>query len=268
MKIYELLCETTEHDTDIVTVANVIADYIANDIIPYYKKLANDGEAVSNINNAEVDYFLLSGYPMRNGYINTAELPENIVDDYYIPINKMSKLIKNYKGLDKDVVNIILKLKLYFSLSDNNNEAIYYPESNEIMLMLNKIFSSKNVVDENKVASLIAHEMRHALDNHVSKGNIFKHDDRKLQSADGGDDDEKHQAYLRLQSEGNARFTQAAKDIIAHVKSSEVTDINEFKVKLKDLTTQYALMTTDKKKFYKNFMKRAYKIYDHLRNDQ
>lgn len=264
MKIFDILDETTQQETDIASVSNAVADHLVNHLIPHFKSQANRGEGVSSIGDPEIDYYLLSGYPIERGYVGLAEVPENIEKEYYINLGKLTDMISGFNKLDPIVVNVIKKIKMYLMLSTNNVEAEYDPDSDEIYIKLNRIFSSKNVIDEKKVASLVAHEIRHAIDNHVSDGKIFNGDEEKKKSVENSDEDKKFKTYLKLQSEGNARFTQTARDLIDYIESTEDMDVNKFKNMLSELKKTYNLMDTPRKKIYRSFMKRAYKIYDHL----
>lgn len=266
MKIFDVLDETTEHETAISGVANAVARYLVGVEIPHLIQTVYKGQSVSSINDPELEYFLLRGFPLKNGYIVGEPVPENLENEFYIPLGKLTSMISKYSGLDKQVVSVIRKVKMYFMLTYGNTEALYDTESDEIYIMLNKIFSGKNDVNEKKLASLISHEIRHALDKHISKGRIFSGDEEKLKSVENDEEDKKHKTYLRLQSEGNARFSQTARDLIDYVENTEDMDINKFKLILKELTEIYALMETSRKKLYRSFMKRAYKLYDHLKN--
>lgn len=262
--------ETTKHEIGIAQIANAVADYVCDVVIPHLKEETNQGRSVSSLSDPEIEYYLLSGYPIKNGYVGGAQIEDSQISDFYIYVNKMNKMVTGFRGIDKDVVNVLYKVPFYLILSseERNGDAFYTPEDKSISVSLDRIFSGKNNINKKHVASIIAHELRHALDDLLSSGKAFSGDEEKLNKASATGEDERYDQYLKLASEANARFTQAARDLIDYVNNSQdEVNMNNFKDFMKEVVATYELLSTAKKKQYKRFMGRAYKLFNELKNE-
>ena len=265
-----VISETTKHDVGISQISNAVADYVCDVVIPHLKEEANQGRPVSSLADPEIEYYILSGYPIKNGYVGGTQIEDNQIDDFYIYVNKMNRMVTGFRGIDKDIVKILYKIPFYLILSnqDRNGDAFYTPEDKSISIVLDRMFTGKNKINKSHVSSLIAHELRHALDDLLSGGKAFSGDEDKLNKASAIGDDKRFDQYLKLASEANARFAQAAKDLIDYVNSKgDKVNIADFKDFMKDVVSTYELLSTTKKKQYKRFMGRAYKLFNELKNE-
>lgn len=166
---------------------------------------------------------------------------------------------------DPTVKHILDSVELGIRTFDNNDgqkytAAAYFPPIKSIAVA-NTTLDKVSSVD--KIASILAHEIRHALDDYLSKGKIFPNtQDREniLNSSDAYID------YLRIPAEVNGRFTEAISSLyyLFRKKDGKITkdDVNDI-LTVANINTIYS--SDDKK--YRRLQIRLYKAIEEMKKD-
>lgn len=249
MRIYDFLCETPADDISLSSISRQVAAYIVDVYVPKIRKhLLSTNEPVTHGGDPDVEYTLLSGKPARGGYV--AGIPLDEIDEYVFNVGKVGKCMpKSFKNGIYDIVkNAQINLAAFDHDTRDHNAKIALGKSPNIYVST-FLLSSPNA--KNVIASNIAHEFRHLKDYNDSGG--------KAKFIDASEVDD--ETYLHTGTEANARYTQAANDLILKLETDDLT-IDKFKDYLSELFHEYDLDKSDSNKQSKRFISRAYKIYN------
>lgn len=271
MKITEvILKERPSHQIEIHDVAEFFANYIKNEYIPWAIFQMRSGNSVSEESNTEiaVEYNILLG---KNSRKLEAMDEEGMISysDYKFLVSDggMSAMLKEHGiKIESELNDSLAYSDLYLIPIDiSGNDAQMDLGGNATISISTFAFMKDGKVNLKILKSLLAHEIRHALDDHLSSGNMSSsHKDVE------GDD------YLKDQYEANARFTQVTNELIkrlnkAKTNNEEYNKQNYMKY-AKKLFSQFSLKNkkghlANSDKQYKRFYGRAMSLYDQILGD-
>lgn len=263
MRLYDLICETTQQDISITVLARVVADFIVDVYAPQMSRyISKNMESLSNSGDPQLDYAILSGKPIKNGYIDGYDIEE--LGTIYFDVGKI-----------KDIVDFDTRDQVYNKLKSLNIRLSTYSLRQRFDDVGATILLNKKIVDvfafflsgsdsKKQIQSLLAHEFRHYLDHNLSKGKAEFYNspsEEELSKMSKAQRDALDDEYLNNQTEANARYLQALDELIQRLDSGE-SDVNKM---IFELISKYRLDKSKSNKQTRNFIKRALNVARELK---
>lgn len=270
MRLYDLI-ETTKHDLTIVKIANIIVDYIKYSFVPYTHKVIKSGNSVVDGRDRAKEWAIFSGKQINNGYLGGYDISE-FGEEYATVVANIGYMVDYDRSMDHDTYEMLKNVGLIISpLYDHDKEEEFSggfrgSSSNEQRY----IEVSSSLLSDDRLAEMrrvIAHELRHTLDDIKSEGKaIYTGSDQdKLRTYKSHDEDEQ---YLRSTHEGNARYLEAVSELNDLIDEKPEMTTAQFKDVIERLIIKHKLNVAKDKKQQNRFVSRAWKVYNHIINGE
>lgn len=267
MRLYEIICEKVTHDLSLTKMANDVANYLVSTYLPNAVATLKAGGTLTDGGDPDIEYAILGGHTAKHGYIAGMEL-DGPIQDYYFHVGKIKDLITK-KGLDKAAYNAVKNIDLFLMplpiAGSTSTQGTAFLNDNQIHLSMLHLLSKDKRQD---LRNVIAHEMRHFLDNKMSAGNGMGNDEDDEEPESEEEKQKKHVDYLKQPHEGSARFTSAVGDLTDEIEKNPDMTSDEFKEVIKRLMLKHALVVTKDKKQARRFISRAWSIYREIKSTQ